>query len=116
MRACRSHRNKHHAPENTIRLIGFYTLSERFARKFSKQIRTDLVVGVVLVHVGVEHHARVRDPDLPARLRSVQRGRHKRRGQRHAGRTGDKATASKQKKTPIYASARTALPLSLIHI
>lgn len=30
--------------------------------------KTDLVVGVVLVHVGVEHHARVGYPDLPPRF------------------------------------------------
>lgn len=30
------------------------------------------MVGVVLVHVGVEHHAGVRDADFPSRLRSVQ--------------------------------------------
>ena len=31
------------------------------------------MVGVVLVHVRVEHHTGVGDADLPSRLRSVQR-------------------------------------------
>ena len=32
-----------------------------------------LMVGVVLVHVGVQHHARIRDTDLTARLRPASR-------------------------------------------
>ena len=41
-------------------------LAARTTRTNDQARGTDLVVGVVLVDVGVEHDARVRDPNLPS--------------------------------------------------